>query len=70
MKTMAKLSKFRCFVTIKNGKLMVCDIIDKGQRRGSPEKRGYKIAWKPNENTSPEFLAAVKKIFPDMKWEN
>lgn len=53
---------FRCFVTTKNGKLMICDMVQTGQRKGLPEKNGYKVVWRPNDNTSPVFLAAVKKI--------
>ena len=64
-KKMKALSKFRCFVMIKDGKVLICEMETEGLRKGLPVKNGYKPAWKewqPNEKTKPEFIEAVNKI--------
>ena len=64
-KKIKALSKFRCFVMLKNGKVLICEMEKEGLRKGLPVKNGYNPAWRewqPNDKTKPEFIEAVNKI--------
>lgn len=64
-RNMKALPEFGCFVTIRNGQVFICKMVQSGQRKGAPEKDGYKVIWQkwePDEHTKPEFLAAINKI--------
>ena len=61
-KNMYALPEHMCYICIKEGKLMVCDMVKDGNGYTHPKKNGYKPDWKPNRDTSKAFLAAVEKI--------
>lgn len=61
-KKIKHLPEYFCYVTLKDGKIMVSKMVPDQYHGYGPEKNGYKIAWEPNKNTSPQFLAAVNKI--------
>ena len=64
-KRMKVLPGFRCFVMLKKGKILICEMEKEGLRKGLPVKNGYKpawIEWKPNKHTKPKFIEAVNKI--------